>query len=392
MSYDSIDEIQKILADQVFIHAQAKKKAAGRALGTIVEIITYYLIRQWNLSSSVTIELRLPEFGNKRITHNVEFGLHPCLSCEVYELSNIKLPVTAIKLLNFLPNRVSWLLNFELTNNQLINSNLLQRNRCLIGKSKQRENHLFTIADILDLDNNIYRVEVSILQSNPFAIFECKRVGVEEGAKKGPTTIEKAKQGAYVAKHVSCLQKIRSVDGAVFSALAKPDGSFDIKPYAQALNHMIYNATIEELKNFVLTVGVASNHGNWFTSENPNKELLVLTESYDWLLFLTDQGLSQFIRELILEPSSFAQPVRTAFLETYDRPRTKALRQTNQFTKVRIRRDAHLVLIDYFKRNIEQIENEWFNVLSPKDKVISLLREQLHILANKNWRDEFNLY
>ncbi len=58
MSYSSIDKIQKVLAQSVFQHTLDKKKAAGRALGTIVEIITYYLIRQWNLSSDVTEKLR----------------------------------------------------------------------------------------------------------------------------------------------------------------------------------------------------------------------------------------------------------------------------------------------------------------------------------------------
>jgi hypothetical protein len=33
----------------------------------------------------------------------------------------------------------------------------------------------------------------------PYAMIECKRVGIEEGTTKGPQTIEKAKQGAYVA-------------------------------------------------------------------------------------------------------------------------------------------------------------------------------------------------
>ncbi len=45
-------------------------------------------------------------------------------------------------------------------------------------------------------------------------MFECKRVGVEEGMKKGPQTIEKAKQGAYVAKSVSNLQRVRLNDGS----------------------------------------------------------------------------------------------------------------------------------------------------------------------------------
>ena len=44
-------------------------------------------------------------------------------------------------------------------------------------------------------------------------MFECKRVGIEEGMTKGPQTIEKAKQGAYVARMASSLQKIRSESG-----------------------------------------------------------------------------------------------------------------------------------------------------------------------------------
>lgn len=46
-------------------------------------------------------------------------------------------------------------------------------------------------------------------------MFECKRVGVEEGMKKGPQTIEKAKQGAYVALKSASLQKVRDKNGEV---------------------------------------------------------------------------------------------------------------------------------------------------------------------------------
>ena len=52
-----------------------------------------------------------------------------------------------------------------------------------------------------------------------YAIFECKRVGVEEGSKKGPQTIEKAKQGAYVARTASSLQKIRTDSGEKFGII-----------------------------------------------------------------------------------------------------------------------------------------------------------------------------
>jgi len=71
MSYLSVDELQRALAQSVFDNRRDVKKAAGRALGTLVELITFYLIREWGLGPLLTIELALPEFGNKAITHNV---------------------------------------------------------------------------------------------------------------------------------------------------------------------------------------------------------------------------------------------------------------------------------------------------------------------------------
>lgn len=41
MPYKSVDKLQKVLAEDIFEHTKDPKKAAGRALGTIVEIITY---------------------------------------------------------------------------------------------------------------------------------------------------------------------------------------------------------------------------------------------------------------------------------------------------------------------------------------------------------------
>ena len=79
MSCKSVDQLQKALTDSVFGYAQDSKKAAGRALGTIVEIITFYLLESWGLSSAISIETRVPEFGRLEVTHNVEYSLHPVL-------------------------------------------------------------------------------------------------------------------------------------------------------------------------------------------------------------------------------------------------------------------------------------------------------------------------
>jgi hypothetical protein len=56
MSYPSVDQLQKILAESVFHYAADRKKAAGRALGTLVEVITFYLLKSWDLQRFIAIE------------------------------------------------------------------------------------------------------------------------------------------------------------------------------------------------------------------------------------------------------------------------------------------------------------------------------------------------
>ena len=311
----------------------------------------------------------------------MEFGLHPRIYCEKHDIPYSRLPITTQKIWASIDiSNLDVGKNFSQSNNILLTSDEIQTNRCLI--SRNSEQNRLMLAELTSLSDKSAEVEISLLHSSPFAIFECKRVGVEEGAKKGPTTIEKAKQGAYVAKHVSSLQKIRDVQGNLVGAFAKPEGGFDFKPYDEAIQWMIHEAPLEYLGDFILTIGIASNHGNWFTSKNPNKELLVLKQSYDWLLFLSDAGLTKFIQDLIL-PDSNNQPVRTAFLASYDTPKTS--KRKNQLTKVRLLRSAHLAICDYFNENITEIES-WFEVLSPAGQTLKNLKEQLHTLAQKNWQ------
>ncbi|MEI2690851.1 MAG: hypothetical protein V9H69_14525 [Anaerolineae bacterium] len=131
--------------------------------------------------------------------------------------------------------------------------------------------------------------------------------------RKGPQTIEKAKQGAYVARAVSSLQKVRLRNGTFQGVMERPDGTFCTGVYDALLRQAIDDMPAVDLAGFMLTVGVVSNHGNWFTSDNHNKELRVLAQSYDWLLFLTDAGLSQFIDRLLLNPRPELAPARDAF-------------------------------------------------------------------------------
>ena len=104
-----------------------------------------------------------------------------------------------------------------------------------------------------------------------------------------------------------------------------------------------------------------SNHGNSFTADNQNKEMKVLAQSYDWLLFLTDEGLAEFIVHLIRSPKPEYRAVRNAFLASY--PPAGGPRVENAFTKKNMEQAAHFALDAYFSDNIGRIEN-WFNVIT----------------------------
>jgi len=144
-------------------------------------------------------------------------------------------------------------------------------------------------------------------------------VGVEEGMKNSPQTIEKSKQGSYVARSVSSLQNIKLRSGEFQGIIEKSDGEFCFGPYFELQREIISAVSPSEFPGFILTIGIVSNHGNWFTSDNHNKELRVLAQSYDWLLFLTDHGLSKFINNALLNPSDDMKPARRAFLRSYSK-------------------------------------------------------------------------
>ena len=144
---------------------------------------------------------------------------------------------------------------------------------------------------------------------------------------------------------------------------------------------MIDGTDKEMLRHFIVTVGVVSNHGNWFTAENHNKELKVLAHSYDWLIFLTDNGLCQFIEKLLLNPVDELKPAREAFLASYCGKSGK-----NCFTKTKIHVDADQALKRYFELHEPEVES-WFNVIAPQGGTLKELRRDLVTLANKSWKE-----
>ena len=376
MSYPSVDALQRVLVESVFHYAKDRKKAAGRALGTLVEIITYYALKGWGFRENVAIERPLPEFGNPDITHNVEFSLHPILRQQAIPLQTYTLPLTTAKLRRVLDH-----LGFDhgdlgVKAAEVMSKGGVLRNACTFGESPTA----FCIASIDESKADQHRITVSVLSKHPYAIFECKRVGIEEGMKKGPQTIEKAKQGAYVARTVSSLQKIRLRDGVLGGVVHRADGTLYHQPYAQLMEEVIASNDAALLRDFVLTVGVVSNHGNWFTAEDHNKELKVLAQSYDWLLFLTDHGLAEFVSELLLDPTPELLPVREAFLASYG-PQAGG----NRFTKVKMDARADIVLRNYFSANAQKIE-AWFNIITPKRRTLETLKSELAVLNAKDWQ------
>ena len=374
MAFESVDKLQKVLAEEVFKHTKDPKKAAGRALGTLVEIITYYILKTWGLNNQISIERGLEEYGNPDITHNVEYSLHPIICSTILTINKTDKSLTANVILKELAKNGFDLANFERKNNSLLSDGIL-RNACTIATSKDS----FLLCSIKSENKDILELYIFEQSRKPYTIFECKRVGVEEGMTKGPQTIEKAKQGAYVARSASSLQKTRTEQGDLHGIIYKSDGSYIIKPFVDLMEEIIYSNDKELLRRFILTVGVVSNHGNWFTSENPNKELKVLAQSYDWLIFLTDKGLSEFIDNLLFNPIEEYKLIRETFLLSYLEGKKK-----NQFTKVQMNLEADRILLKYFESNIDNIES-WFNIISPKNKKLETLKNELNELKNKNW-------
>jgi hypothetical protein len=377
MKYASVDQLQKVLTEKVFHYAKDSKKAAGRALGTLVEIITFYALKTWGLERHVAIERPLPEFGNDDITHNVEYSLHPSIPLARSEFSLDALPITAKKIAK-IPEIATLAIHADsLKSHALLSKDLVLRNSCTVCDLGET----FINAYLDHVGKTAGQYTVVSLRRRPFAIFECKRVGVEEGMRKGPQTIEKAKQGAYVARTVSALQKIRLTDGTMGGLIQKRDGSFRHGDYYRMMAEIIASGDPELLSRFILTVGVVSNHGNWFTSENHNKELKVLAQSYDWLLFLTDEGIARFIDELLFHPAKELAAAKKSFLVSYT-----GKKGVNQFTKVQISLAADAALQAYFKSRMKLIEG-WFNIIAPAGKELAVLKDELDTLKAKKWEE-----
>ena len=185
MAYISVDTLQKYLQKEVFSHTSSPKKAAGRALGTIVEIITYYLLKSWGIEDSISIESKIPEFGYPEITHNVEFSLHPILEQYNIEIDLDDSSITARKLLNKIDIFKDNLRSISIHNNTLLSKDGIIRNACTIGSGENFQ----LVATVKEKLKKKYIVTINKQGIKPYSIFECKRVGIEEGMRRGPQPV-----------------------------------------------------------------------------------------------------------------------------------------------------------------------------------------------------------
>ncbi len=105
----------------------------------------------------------------------------------------------------------------------------------------------------------------------------------------------------------------------------------------------------------------------------------MLAQSYDWLVFLSDEGLIDFLEDVILDPLPEFRSIIQAFHASYGPEKRK-----NQFTKVQMNWSAHKQLLRYFANNASKIEN-WFNVISPEKGSLGQLQDQIQMLRCKEW-------
>lgn len=165
MAYESVDKLQNALGERVFHYTQDRKKAAGRALGTMIEIITFYLLKSWGFNNSTSIERGLAEYGNEEIIHNVEYSLHPINSQRKIYLPNDGNSLTANKILKGI-NDEDFTKNFVRKNNTLLDKHSILRNGCTIGISDE----YYLITSINSTGEN-YEISVFEQHKSPYAIF-----------------------------------------------------------------------------------------------------------------------------------------------------------------------------------------------------------------------------
>lgn len=367
----SVDEVQRELEKSIFVERRDAFKATGRALGTIQEIIVYFLFEVYNIGERLFLEYPLPEYGRPDIVHNVEFSIHPLVSIEPIEYSgrvnkNIQFPKELKK-------------NFKEQIKKIKTSvTLIEKNRefdretriinpCFIRNINEWTYDKIFKAGYVEDTSGLFITNLS----KPISFIECKRVGLETGTTTGPQTIEKAKQAAYLALRCSKLQKIITSDD-ILGFLDLKD-RFICRPYEELWSEILDKKDVELLNGVVRSIIFLSNHINWYLNDIEKKDLHILKQSYDWTIWIEDKALAEFVKIFIL-PEGI---IRNVFYKNY----VQRSKGGTFFTKNRLDNEVYRILYSYFRRNKEEIARNWLTVLSPEEKTfIDLINEIKNIL------------
>lgn len=368
-----VDEVQKRLQEEIFKDRVDTKKAAGRALGTIQEIIVWFLLETHDLGVRTLLEYQLPEYGSNDILHNVEFSVHPLRSIDSLPLKGTK--NLSLRLPNKIINQHS-----KQKENLVSRVNVLETHR-QFGRKVRLVNRCF-VKNRVDWDyeevylgryKNQNEGELVTISKTPIAFIESKRVGLEEGTTTGPQTIEKAKQASYVALRSSKLQKIFHSSG-VKGVIEMPDGKTIIDSYEKLWNDLIKKGETEMLRGVIRSIIFLSDHINWYVKGVEKKDLRILKQSYDWTIWIEDKGLAGFVEEFLLTDGV----VRDVFYKNYvERKKGGAL-----FTKNRLDDEVYSILFDFFQKNAKKIKETWLKVLTPKDRTFDDLVKELCMVLN----------
>ena len=365
-------KVQKQLEETIFYERRDSYKAAGRALGTIQEIIVYFLFEAFELGDRLNLEYPLPEYGRLDIVHNVEFSVHPLISKEAMELTSrvnkgLRFPAKLKReYKEFLYSIKSSVKLLE--KNKQFDRETIIINPCYITNISQWKGNNIFIGKFLNEKEGLFLKCLS----QPIAFIECKRVGLEQGTSTGPQTIEKAKQSSYVALRCSKLQKLFTPDGVI--GYLSLDKGYEIDEYDKLWIRILKSKNRNLLKNIIRSIIFISNHINWYVDGKEKKDLHIINQSHDWSIWLKDDAISEFVNEFLLPPGV----IRNTFYNNY----VERKKGGTFFTKKRLDKEVYQIFLEFFTEERDNIAANWLEILNPVGKTFKdLIIEIKEILS-----------
>lgn len=366
-SFDAIDEAQMALSNEIFDSTRSPKKASGRAIGTLQEMLAYSILHYHNLDDRIYLEYPLPEQGLEEVTHSVEFSIHPKIGTKPAAVSGRKHDNVTLQ---------------DTDAEDLYGEDSERLKKVRLVQHDDDYDVIHTNPSLLKLDdlknwpyNNIPigrladegDKEIVLLDPQPVGFIECKRVGLEEGTTSGPQTIEKAKQAGFVALRTSRLQKIITSDGK--KGVLVNDGSVEYDDFEKLWESKLSSQNPSDLRGIVRSVLFFSDHGNWFPGNEESKDVKILKSSFDWAIWVEDDGLIELV-EFVLNDTD----MRRAFELHVDSSKTI-------LTKSKLESRARQAMLRFVEENWESLSENWLTVLEPEGKSIEDLLEEFRTIT-----------